>query len=388
MKILHVIPTYLPAVRHGGPIFAVHGLARALAGLGHEVTVFTTNAHGAGELAVPLEQAVELDGVRVRYFPVRFPRRLAYAPAMAEALAREVGGFDVLHLHSVFLWPTSAAARAAEKAGVPYLLAPRGMLVEDLIRRHGTLRKRLWIRLVERRTLARAAALHATGELEARELARFGANLPPIEIVPNGLDTAELARDRALPIAHKIEAAMAPGPFVLFLGRLSWKKGLDRLIPALRHAPRLRLIVAGNDEEGLTPRLEEIAREHAVAERVSFVGPAYDQDKAALLAAASAFCLPSYSENFGNAVLEAMAVGCPVVVTPEVGLAGEVIRADCGLVTLGEPQALATALTRLLAEPALAEEMGKRGAAAVRERYGWPSVVGRMLDAYQRARKN
>lgn len=384
MRLLHVIPTYLPAVQHGGPIFAVHGLARALAELGHEVTVFTTDAHTDAGLGTPVVADRVLDGVRVRTFPARFPRRLAHAPALATALRREITGFDLVHLHSVFLWPTMAAARFAEAAGVPYLLAPRGMLVRELIRRRGTLRKRAWISLFERRTIEHATALHATGELEAFELTRFGWRLPPVEVVPNGLDAAELVRDPALPLSPAVERALAGGPFVLFLGRLSWKKGLDRLIPALAHAPALRLIVAGNDEEGLTPRLEELAREHGVTARVCFVGPAYDQDKAALLREAAVFCLPSYSENFGNAVLEAMAVGCPVVVTPEVGLAAEVARSECGFVTRSEPEVLAAALSRFVDDPAVATAMGERGAVVVRERYGWKTVAARMAEVYRR----
>jgi glycosyltransferase involved in cell wall biosynthesis len=147
VRVLHVVPTYLPAWRHGGPILAVHGLAKALAARGHAVTVFTTDVHGAGRLDVPLATPVEIDGVTVWYFPVGFPRRLYRSPALTAALARTLPEIDLVHLHSVFLWPTWAAARAAFRAGVPYLLAPRGMLVGDLLRRRGWLRKRLWIAL-------------------------------------------------------------------------------------------------------------------------------------------------------------------------------------------------------------------------------------------------
>src|SRR5262245_51725168 len=135
MRILHVIPSYLPAVRYGGPIFATHGLCRALVARGHEVTVFTTNIDGPESSPVLTELPVNLDGVQVRYFPCPLLRRLYWAPALARALNNEIGQFDAVHLHSVFLWPTWAAARAAHKAGVPYVLSPRGMLVKELIRR-------------------------------------------------------------------------------------------------------------------------------------------------------------------------------------------------------------------------------------------------------------
>ncbi len=197
MKLLHVVPTYLPAWRHGGPILAVHGLCKALAARGHQVTVFTTSVHGEGTLDVPLARPVDVDGVEVRYFPVLPFRRLYIAPGLAAAARAEAARFDAVHLHSVFLWPTSAAARAAERAGVPYLLSPRGMLVPELIRAHGRRRKLAWMLLAERRTIERAAALHVTSALEAREAARLDLPLPPCEVVPNGIDPAPWDGDPA-----------------------------------------------------------------------------------------------------------------------------------------------------------------------------------------------
>src|SRR5688572_27531957 len=110
MRILHVVPTYLPATRYGGPIYSVHGLCKALVELGHEVEVCTTSVDGPGDSVVPYEQPVLLDGVRVRYFRSARLRRLYYAPDMKRYLREAMRAFDVLHLHSVFLWPTSMAA--------------------------------------------------------------------------------------------------------------------------------------------------------------------------------------------------------------------------------------------------------------------------------------
>jgi glycosyltransferase involved in cell wall biosynthesis len=410
MRILHVVPTYLPAWRHGGPIYAVHGLAKALVARGHEVTVFTTDVHGAGRLDVPLGTPVDLDGVTVRYFPTAFPRRLYRSPALGAALAPQMAKTDLVHLHSVFLWPTSAAARAALRAGVPYLLAPRGMLVGDLLRRRGWLRKRLWIALAERRTVERAAGLHVTSALEGEEAARLGLRLPAVHVIPNGVDPAQGSwgcshprtaawlreapeggrpQDRAAPgtgdISPAVRQALDRPPLLLYLGRVSWKKGLDRLIPALGQIPGATLAIAGNDEEGYRATLEQLAREAGVAERVLFLGPVHGAGKAALFAAAAetgALVLPSYSENFGNAVLEAMAAGCPVVVTPEVGLAGVVSETGAGLVVEGDAFLLGNALRDLLADPARRAEMGRRGAEAAARRFGWGEIAARMEEVY------
>jgi glycosyltransferase involved in cell wall biosynthesis len=375
MRILHVVPTYLPAWRHGGPILAVHGLCKALAARGHEVTVFTTNVHGDGTLDVPLERPVAMDGITVRYFPVRPPRRLYFAPRLGRAARAGMGTFDVVHLHSVFLWPTMAAARAAERAGVPYVLSPRGMLVPDLMRTRGRWRKLAWMLAAERRTIERAAALHATSGLEAEEAARLNLPLPPAAVVPNGIDPEPWNGD-AKGLSPSVRSVIEGPPFFLFLGRISWKKGLDRLIPAMKAVPGAVLAVAGNDEEGLRPGLEKLAG----GGNVIFLGPVHGSDKAALLHRAAALVLPSRSENFGNVVLEAWAAGRPVVVTPEVGLAETVRETGAGIVAgdLGE------ALREILADPAQREEMGRRGAEAVRERFGWGEVARRMEGVYHR----
>ncbi|HEX5760594.1 MAG TPA: glycosyltransferase [Thermoanaerobaculia bacterium] len=387
MRLLHVVPTYLPAWRHGGPIRAVHGLARALAERGHEVTVFTTDVHGGGRLDVPLGRPVPLDSVEVWYFPTAPPQRLYRSPALGAALARRAGAVDLLHLHSVFLWPTRVAARAAARAGVPYVLSPRGMLVPDLIRRRGRLRKLAWIHLVERPTLAGAAALHVTSALEGDEARRLGLPLPPLAVVPNGVEPhgeGDLAEDAGEPPAA-VRDLLAGPPFVLFLGRVSWKKGLDRLVAALPHAPGAVLAIAGNDEEGYRPALARLAAAQGVAERVIFTGPVHGASKRALLAAARALALPSASENFGNAVLEAMAAGCPVIVTPQVGLAEVVRETGSGIVADGSPEALGGALRRLLEDAAAARAMGRRGAAAAARRFAWPAVAAAMEGVYAEA---
>jgi glycosyltransferase involved in cell wall biosynthesis len=168
VRILHVVPTYLPARRYGGPIVAVHGLCRALVERGHRIEVFTTSIDGDKNSPVPHEIPVMLDGVIVRYFGSPVLRRLSWAPALASCLKREINGADVVHLHSVFLWPTWASARLAHASHIPYLISPRGMLVKKLIEARHKLLKSAWIGLIERSNIEKASAIHLTSKLEAR----------------------------------------------------------------------------------------------------------------------------------------------------------------------------------------------------------------------------
>lgn len=381
MKILHVTPTYLPAVRYGGPIFAVHGLCRGLVARGHQVDVFTTTIDGPDDSNVPLAIPVNLDSVKVHYFASPVLRRLAWAPAMKGALRQEAAKATVLHLHSVFLWPTYAAARAAKKSRTPYVISPRGALVKELVRKRNQLLKTAWIALVERSTFEHAAAIHVTSKAEATELQRFGWYLPRIAVIPNGTD--EPVHPVGLP-ASDIQHITRQQPLVLFLGRLSWVKGLDRLLQAFALTRLGTLAIVGPDYENLLPHLLHLATKLGIAERVHFLPRmVVGLDKEYLFAAAQILVLPSYSESFGNTVLEALTRSVPVVVTKEVGAADIVRPSGGGVVVEGQPRLLAEAITSLLENPARAREIGQAGRRHVAERYSWSSIAAQMEELYE-----
>ena len=379
LRILHVVPTYYPAVRYGGPVRSVHALCASLVRRGNRVSVYTTNIDGGGESDVPLGMPVKMDGVSVHYFPVPAFRRLYWSPALARQLRLAITEFDLVHLHSVFLWPTYAAARLAYRGGVPYLMSPRGMLVGDVIRNKSRLLKSAWIKLIERRSLARAARLHVTAEIEGDEAAALGLELPEIICVPNGV---------SWPSRHVSLAAGPfggiPKPYALFLSRINHKKGLDRLIRAWKWVPKLMLIIAGNDEEDYLPELRALALREGVLDRLRFIGPVSDEHKWALYENAEMFVLPSYSENFGNVVAEAMAMACPVVVTPDVGLAKLVAKTGAGVVTPGDPRILAQAITDLHQDEIRRRRLGVLGRQAAIEHLSWEGVAAQMEGAYRR----
>jgi glycosyltransferase involved in cell wall biosynthesis len=382
MRILHVVPTYLPATRYGGPIVAVHSLCRALAARGHAVEVFTTSIDGPVDTAVPYDRPVMLDGVKVRYFASRRLRRLSYAPSLMQSLHGEIAGADVVHLHSAFLWPTWRAARLSHRRRIPYVISPRGMLVKTLIASRNRLIKSAWIALIERSNLEQAAAIHATSAIEAEEIQKFGWRLPRIAVVPNGVDAIE-QQARQTPPSADIAALAGQQPLVLFFGRLAQVKGLDRLLRAFARTRRGTLAIVGNDYEGLAAGLSDMARQLKIDDRVRMVPRTItDADKECMFAAARVFVLPSYSESFGNVVLEAMQRGLPVIVTPEVGAAEVVKDSGGGLVAGGDAQSLGAAIDRLTEDAATSSAMGEAGRRHVSERYGWQTVAARMEALY------
>jgi len=381
LRLLHVVPTYLPAVRYGGPIRSVHALCRELAAAGHDVQVFTTSVDGPSDSDVPLMVPVDVEGVKVTYFPSRVLRRLYWSPPMGRALAASTAAFDAVHLHSVFLWPILAGARAARASGVPYVISPRGMLVPELIRRKSRWIKEAWIRLVDRPNLEGAAAVHATSAIEARHIESFGWRLPPIAMIPHGVDDPPAPSQAAL--SPDIVAAISGGPMVLSFGRLSWEKGLDRVIAALVAAPSVRAVMAG-DDGGHAGFLASEAARLGVADRVTIIARHVSgADKEALFAAARFFAMTSLSENFGIAAFEAMRRGVPVLATPDVGMSEIVRDTQAGLVVDPTPAAIAEGLRTMFGDPDLCRQMGEAGRKHVIDHYGWPAVARQMADLYR-----
>jgi glycosyltransferase involved in cell wall biosynthesis len=255
------------------------------------------------------------------------------------------------------------------------------MLVRELIRRRSRLAKSVWIHLIEKSNLEHAAAVHLTSELEASELGRFGWRLPRLVVIPNGIDEPLAASGE---ISPDIDAIAAAQPLVLFLGRLSWKKGLDRLLRAFARSRTGTLAIVGTDDEGLAPEVEKLANDLRIAHRVRVLArTVVGSEKERLFAAAQLFVLSSYSENFGNTVLEAMRRRVPIVVTPEVGAAEIVRQSGGGIVAQGDAEAFGAAIGHLLDNPNLARSMGEAGQQHTMMHYTWARISGRMEELYE-----
>lgn len=392
MKVLHVVLSYVPAYRHGGPVASVHALNKALVAAGIEVTVYTTNIDGRNALDVPLGTETNLDGVKIFYFPLTW-RTWVYSRALHRALAAHAGEFDVIHVTSVFLCASMLGAYYAKKFGVPYLISPRGSLMKEPLAMKNALLKRIYLALVEKRNLAGAAAIHFTVEKEKEEYVAAGFPMKRSVVIPNAYEESEedAKRSGGINMRKKLNISEEV-PIVLSLGRITWKKGFDTLIPAFKEVkekiPNAVLVIAGNDEEGYKQNVQLSIINYQLQDSVIFAGMVLGAEKEALLEAATVFTLPSYSENFGMAPVEAMAHGTAVIVTRNVGIADDVERAGAGIV-VGEKteqedrvEEFADAMTRALREEGKEKRMGAKGRALVQEAYAPTAVAARMLRAY------
>jgi glycosyltransferase involved in cell wall biosynthesis len=387
-KVLHVIPAI--ADRTGGPAAAVVESSRVLSEHGLRCTVLTTDlgeaASAAHHTRINPQAGLIAPEVELLMYRAQPPRRLAFSAPLARALRNAVREADVVHIHSLFLFPQYAAYRAASRAGVPFIVSPCGAL-DPALRRRSRVAKALTDFLWQGHMLRNAAGIHFKTEEERR----LASDLRLAErqfVVPNGIDWMSFQghpggdsfRDRYLG-GHE-------GPVILNVGRFSHKKGLDTLIRAFARAdgeqPGAVLVLVGPDDEGLKPQLERLAADICVYDRVVFTGMLRGEELRAALSAATIWALPSKTENFGNAVIEAMAAGVPVVVSPAVNLAREIEDADAGVVCARTPEAFATAIVSLLASESRRRLLSAQAREFARA-YDWSSVVERFVEMYNAA---
>lgn len=394
MKILYATHGYKPAWRIGGPVHSVSEAAERLVKLGHEVTVFTSNSNLDEELDVPTGVPVDVDGVEVWYFRTEEPLKrylpfvsylsrsmgFLYAPGMRAELDRLVPRMDVVHTHMPFVYPTYAAARAALRHGKPLFYHQRGVFDPERLRFRG-LKKRLFIRAFERPVMRKAATLIALTGAEEESYRALGVDTP-CRVIPNGIDVSKF---RQRPAVDAIAGIPSSATVILFMSRVHPVKGADRLLDAFFRVqadfPDSVLVVAGPDEWGMEAKYREAVAHAGLEGRVLFPGMMSGERKLDLLARADLFCLPSDAEGFSMAVLEALASGTAVLLSPGCHFP-EVERAGAGVVAAADPAAIATALSGLLPDRDRLRRMGQAGLALVSRDYTWDRIAGRLAEAY------
>lgn len=386
MKILHIIPTYYPAVRYGGPIKSDHELNKWLVKKGADVTVYTTNLDGDGVLDVPLEKEVIIDGVKVWYFPATF-RLWKYSFAFHRALAKNAKDFDLIRITSVFLAASTLGTYYSKKFRKPYVISPRGSLMTETLKKK-SFKKNLYLKFIENRNL-RDAIIHFTTEMEKNEYLNLKLSLKKAIIIPNGIDIEEF--NKKVPQGFFRSKFKIPDDkkIVLSLGRLSWKKGFNILIPAfaevVKKEQKAVLVIAGGDDEGYKKEIKKMIADCKlkVGENVIFTGMIGGKDKIAAYQGSDVFVLPSYAENFGNVVLEAMCFGLPVIITKNVGIVPSVEKAGGGLVINKDEHQLAEAILKILNNSDLAKKIGENGKKLVKTEFSWPKIAEEFLEAYK-----
>ena len=386
MKVLHVIPSV--AARYGGPSHAIYQICSHLLPHGVAPVIATTDADGAGVLAVPLGKIEPYQNIPTIFFRRDFSEAFKYSRQLARWLDLHVADFDMVHIHAVFSHACLAAARACHRRGVPYLVRTIGNL-DPWSLGQKRLRKRLFWHLGVKQMLRGAAAIHYTSRAE-QELAEAALGLQRGVVIPLGVDESLLQPASAENCFLQQQPALQSAPYVLVLCRLHPKKNLETLIelflrlteqPALRH---WKLVIAGEGEADYVAQLRQQAVGAINGQRVLFTGWLQGETKRDALRAASLFALLSHQENFGLSVVEAMACGVPVLISEGVNLADEVTAKGAGWVVPLVKQEIETALHAALMKPDERARCGKAAHTLVLQQYTWPKVANELVKLYHK----
>ena len=414
MKLLCVIPNYWPAFQYGGTVAAVHCLNRALAKKGIQITVYTTDVGLEGR--VPVNQEQDLEGVKVTYFSFtklfKFMGTAGwqFSRQMARALKNNLPAFDAVFIVDIWNYPAAIAAHYSRMYKKPYILIPSGMLYPYAFSKK-IWKKWLYYRLVVKRDLKHATLMQYTSDDEEKKTHPFLALKNKAVVVSNGIDLLEFS---SLPGREMLQASypyLKDKKIILFLGRLRWIKGLDILLKAYvllaKERGDVHLFIAGNDESGYGMKVKRWALEagmnyvdrplgdrngklkagdHPEDVKVTFTGILNNQEKLVVYAGSDIFVLPSYSENFGMVVIEAMACGLPVIISNKVGISKEVEQNKAGIVIDTSAPDLYRAIKILLENHDLREEIKVNAGKLVKENYDIDKVAAKMIRIYEELR--
>ncbi|PLZ16285.1 hormogonium polysaccharide biosynthesis glycosyltransferase HpsP [Fischerella thermalis] len=385
MHILQIVPSI--SLIYGGPSQMVLGLAPALTKEGVKVTVITTDSNGDNgqkPLDVTLNVPIQKDGYEIIYFRCAPFRRYKFSLDLCNWLNRHAQEFHIAHIHALFSPISSAAAAICRQRQLPYILRPLGTLDPADLRKKKYL-KQIYAAILERANIANAAALHFTSIQEAKISERFGVAtrdlVIPLGVIPPKKNEENLIR-KQFGIAANV-------PLVLFMSRIDPKKGLSLLIPALENllaeGLNFHFVLAGTNPQdpAYEQKIKSQIANSSLRSHTSITGFVTGELKSSLLQAADLFVLPSYYENFGIAVAEAMVAGTPVVISDQVHICQQVQESQSGWVTTTDVLALTGSLRTALQNPAECQRRGLNAKEYALHNYSWDAIARQTIQAYK-----
>ncbi len=374
MNILHVISDLSPST--GGPVTAVSGMSQSQRELGHEVSIASTFSNE--------EEVQRIEGVTVDLHPCEF-QGWRWSRSLSNALPGLVEKADIVHIHTVWDYPTYAASAACRKLGKPYIIRPCGMLDAWSLSQR-TWKKKLYYHLFGHSIISNSAAIHFTSQEESGnsmmcDSARGRFTLP-LGLAPSSYENLP-GRESFI----KRFPGLNNKRLLLFLGRLHYKKQPDIAIKSF-HAlaagdTSIHLVMAGSGDDNYVSELKGLVNRLGLSERVTFTGMLDREAVREAYMAAYLFLLPSVQENFGIATAEALAAGCPVVVSGRVNLSSDIKHVGAGLVCEPEVEATTRALQRVLKSDLLRTEMSENGRKLIEDNFTWGKLSKKLTAVYE-----
>lgn len=380
MKILQVIPSVAPS--YGGPSHLIRvffKLLNEVPSCSTDIVATSNDDEEISDLPCSQEKAMALSKSLLYLFDKqRSGSSWCYSKTLREWLTLNIAQYDVVHIHGLFTYPGLIASRLCRKHAIPYCVSPMGML-DPWPFRHKYLKKRLFYEFFEKQTLKNAAVIHATALPEKNSVIGF---LPSatVDIVPLSVE---------LPSIRAIAPSGNQAIELLFMSRLDEKKGLPVLFQAVAllesSGVSVRLKVAGSGEAQYTSFLRQKVKEHGIENQVEFLGFTEGEQKAQNFANSHIFVLPSYHENFGIVVAEALSYGLPVITTDRVALSFDIVEHNAGSrIPVDDPQSLASAIKQLSIRSAW-DVCSVNARELSESHYSHSSLLSGLMSMYQHA---
>lgn len=367
MRVIHVVPAITEEA--SGPSYSVVRMCESLIAQGQEVTLAALD--WAPMLSPP---------PFLKVFPLGVgPRRLGRSPAMRRWLVEQAlsGNVDVLHNHGMWQMNAVYPGWATKKGKINLVVSPRGAFSKWAMQ-YGSRMKKVFWPLVQRPALEYTTCFHATAESEYEDIRRMGF-MQPVAVIPNGINIPEMPPKTATGFRT-----------LLFIGRIHSVKGLDMLLPAWRAVqdrfPEWRLVIAGSDD-GYYGNSGYLGDMHALAQqlhlkRIEFVGELRGHKKLKAYQEADLYILPSYSENFGMTVAEALAAGMPAIVSKGAPWRGLETHGAGWWIDIGVEPLVACLEDALTYSQAALADMGLRGRGWMEAEFSWAHLGQRMAETY------
>ena len=381
MHIAHILASL--EKNYGGPPRIAAGLGTALSAPGVKISYWAP-ARGNREGLIGT-------GEQTYLFPLARPRGWFRSPDRLRELKRDIDQIDLLHIHEIWSYPQWSAARLARRRNKPYLIVPHGELEPWRVRHKGKLKfikKKAYLSLGGLNFLKQAACLQAgsSRELKGYHPIKYRG---PVTIVPNGINPEPFQHLPDRRRAEELWPVLKEKRVVLFLSRLNSEKGLDQLIPAWARLKSRAgyedaiLVLAGPEDRGYGPTVNRLINRYQVSSKVLLPGMVQGLRKMALMSRAEIYTLPSPSEGFSMAILENLAAGNPLLITPGCNFP-EVAAAEAGLSVNPVAEEIEAGLRKLLdLSPDQRREMGERGRELVNNNYTWDIAARKMITVYR-----
>jgi len=387
MKVLHIIPS-VPKIR-GGPSQVVLDMVKALRINDVDAEIATTNDNGDDLLNVPLRERISYEEVPVWFFTRFSPsyralREYAFSWDLTIWLLHNLSNYDVVHVHSIFSYVSTMAMVIARFKNIPYIVTTHGLLCNWSLNQ-SKFKKQFYLRMIEESNLVHSKGIHFTSELEQSEFPKLSFPIPSF-VLPIGVsELPNLIPDSHILIRQNLKIPIDK-PIILFMSRLHPKKGLNILIGALGKVThhQFTFVIAGSGTNEYKKEIDTLLIANRIDDRTVYTGFVEGEIKNMLLQGSDLFALTSYSESFAVVVLEAMANGLPVLVTPEVALSNIVKKYEFGYVPEPNISAIASAIDSFFTHCQESNNMSTSARQFISENYTWKKIAYQLQEVYKK----